>query len=701
MKKISATALLHPPLRRIKTSALSLALCVLGGMLAGGVRAAEATPSLPPIADFFRLPQSFGAALSPDGRHLALITSAPGKRTQLALIDMQDMAASKVLVGMEDSDIAALHWVNNKRIAFEVADVIETTGRPLSQGLWAIDRDGTNFKHLIDAQPTFHGFSSGRASRISHTAERLLPWTWRLLSTVNDGSDEVLIEQLNYDLQGELQSTTPARLDTRAGTRRSAVEDAPRHVRHWLFDAKGKPVAAVAIHENRFTQYLAGPEGKGWVRLAEGDRFNSEVPSFLAAGPNGELYLSGLPPEGGRDTEVLLRQDPKKPDAAAQVLLAIKGYDFRGDLVFDDKTGQLLGAHYESEARDSVWFEPAMKAVQTAVDAKLSSTINRLICTDCLGGRQVLVASSSDRQPLYYSLYDREAKTLKLLFASRPWIKAPEMAPRIPARIQARDGLSLPLMLTRPLEPAAAAAGAKPAPRPTVLLIHGGPYVRGLHWDWNAEAQFLASRGYLVIEPDFRGSEGYGTRHFRAGWKQWGLAMQDDIADTAQWAVQQGLADPQRICLAGASYGGYATMMGLIKNPELFKCGVNWVGVSDIKLMYTASRSDISQLSRRYYLPTLVGDPVRDSERLDQTSPLKQAARLKQPLLMAYGAEDWRVPIKHGEAMREALAPHNKQVEWVVYPEEGHGWRMLETHQDFWGRVDRFLQAQLKAPAAP
>jgi len=420
-----------------------------------------------------------------------------------------------------------------------------------------------------------------------------------------------------------------------------------------------------------------------------------------AAGPNGELYLSGLPPEGGRDTEVLLRKDPKKPDSPDQVLVAVKGYDFRGSLVFDDKTGQLLGAHYESEARDTVWFNPALKALQADVDGKLTSTINRLICRDCLGGRQVLVASSSDRQPLFYSLYDRETKALKVLFASRPWIKAPEMAPRIPTRIQARDGLSLPLMLTRPLEPAATAAGAKPAPRPTVLLIHGGPYVRGLHWDWNAEAQFLASRGYLVIEPDFRGSEGYGARHFRAGWKQWGLAMQDDIADTAKWAIQQGLADPQRICLAGASYGGYATMMGLIKDPELFKCGINWVGVSDIKLMYTANRSDISELSRRHYLPTLVGDPVRDSERLDQTSPLKQAARLKQPLLMAYGAEDWRVPIKHGEAMRDALAPHNKQVEWVVYPTEGHGWRMLETNQDFWGRVERFLQRQLKSNSAP
>lgn len=695
------SALLRSPLRRSRVSFFSLALCALGGMQVQCVRAEEAATSAPAIADFFRLPQSFGAVLSPDGLHLALITSAPGKRTQLAVIDMQNMAASKVLVGMEDSDIAALHWVNNKRIAFEVADVIETTGRPLSQGLWAIDRDGSNFKHLIDAQPDFNTVSTGRSSRINHTAERLLPWTWRLLRTLSDGSDDVLIEQLNYDLQGELQSTTPARLDTRAGTRRNAIEEAPKHVRTWLFTAQGKPVAAVAIHENRFTQYLASADGSGWVQMAEGDRFNSEVPNLLAAGPQGELYMSGLPPEGGRDTSVLLRKDPKQADAPAQVLLAVKGYDYDGSLVLDDKSGKLLGAHFESETRDTVWFDPSMKALQAEVDGKLASTINRLHCRNCLETKQVLVASSSDRQPLFYSLYDRDAKTLKLLFASRPWIKAPEMAPRMPVRIQARDGLSLPLMLTRPLEPAAAPGSAKPAPRPTVLLIHGGPYERGLHWDWDADAQFLASRGYLVIEPDFRGSEGYGSNHFRAGWKQWGLAMQDDVADAALWAVKQGLADPQRICLAGASYGGYATMMGLIKNPELFKCGINWLGVSDIKLMYTASRSDMSELSRRHFLPTLVGHPVRDSERLDQTSPLKQAARLKQPLLMAYGGEDWRVPIKHGEAMREALAPHNKQVEWVVYPEEGHGWRMLGTHQDFWGRVERFLQRHLKAPMAP
>ncbi len=231
-----------------------------------------------------------------------------------------------------------------------------------------------------------------------------------------------------------------------------------------------------------------------------------------------------------------------------------------------------------------------------------------------------------------------------------------------------------------------------------VVLVHGGPYVRGRQWGWDSESQFLASRGYLVLEPEFRGSTGYGEAHFRAGWKQWGLAMQDDIADAARWAIAQGLADPQRICIAGASYGGYAALMGLIRDPDLYKCGINWVGVTDIELLYTGSwtrDSDTSDAQKRYGMPALVGDPVKDAAQFAATSPLKQADRLTQPLLLAYGGADLRVPLYHGRKLYDAVRQTNKDVEWVVYDEEAHGWTLVATRLDFWGRVERFLQRQI------
>jgi dipeptidyl aminopeptidase/acylaminoacyl peptidase len=258
------------------------------------------------------------------------------------------------------------------------------------------------------------------------------------------------------------------------------------------------------------------------------------------------------------------------------------------------------------------------------------------------------------------------------------------MAHRDFVRFKARDGLEIPAWVTVPKD-------GKKGPHPMVVLVHGGPWVRGGDWRWDADSQFLASRGYVVLEPEFRGSTGFGHQHFKAGWKQWGLAMQNDVADGTRWAIDKGLADPKRICIAGASYGGYATLMGLVNDPDLYRCGIEWVGVTDISLMYSISWSDTSESSKKYGMPLLVGDPEKDAAQLKATSPIAQASRIKQPLLLAYGGLDDRVPLKHGTEFRDAVTKTNPDVEWVVYPEGGHGWSLLKDNVDWWTRVEKFL----------
>jgi dipeptidyl aminopeptidase/acylaminoacyl peptidase len=256
----------------------------------------------------------------------------------------------------------------------------------------------------------------------------------------------------------------------------------------------------------------------------------------------------------------------------------------------------------------------------------------------------------------------------------------------------ARDGLRIPAWLTLPR------SGGKKLP--LVVLVHGGPWVRGGEWEWDPEAQFLASRGYAVLEPEFRGSSGFGSTLYRAGWKQWGLKMQDDITDGTRWAIDNGYADPKRICIAGASYGGYATLMGLIKEPKLYQCGVEWVGVSDINLMYNGSwfySSDITDDFKRYGMPTLIGDQQKDAEQLKATSPLLRASEVRQPLLMAYGGADTRVPLPHGTKFYKAVKQTNPSVEWIEYEDEGHGWRAPQNRIDFWGRVEKFLSKHIGA----
>ena len=198
----------------------------------------------------------------------------------------------------------------------------------------------------------------------------------------------------------------------------------------------------------------------------------------------------------------------------------------------------------------------------------------------------------------------------------------------------------------------------------------------------------------MLLQPEFRGSAGYGIEHMQAGFKQWGQTMQDDLADAALWSVSKGWSDRKHIAIMGASYGGYATLMGLIKNPDIFRCGVEWAGVTDLALMFTAN-SDASQDSLKYDMRTLIGDPEKDAAMFRDYSPLAQAARLKQPLLMAQGLEDIRVPMVHATKFRDAVKQNNAQVEWVSYTDEGHGWRDQESNLDFWKRVEAFLARNL------
>jgi dipeptidyl aminopeptidase/acylaminoacyl peptidase len=293
--------------------------------------------------------------------------------------------------------------------------------------------------------------------------------------------------------------------------------------------------------------------------------------------------------------------------------------------------------------------------------------------------------------PRLFFLYDVRAGKLVTLGNSRPDIDARKSADMEPVHYAARDGLDIPAWLSVP-------RGAERRNLPLVVLVHGGPHVRGRVWGWDPEVQFLASRGYAVLEPEFRGSTGYGQALFKAGWKQWGLAMQDDVADGVKWAIAQGLVDPKRVCIAGASYGGYAVLMGLIRDPDLYRCGVDWVGVTDLDLLFTSRWSDADAVWKKYGMTKLIGDPVADAARFKATSPSDNASRIHAPVLLAYGEKDVRVPLEHGERLRDALMKQpGAKVEWVVYKDEGHGWRYVENNLDFWNRVATFLDANIGA----
>jgi dipeptidyl aminopeptidase/acylaminoacyl peptidase len=653
----------------------AVALCFSLAAIATQAQAQTAPPS---IESFFKNPKISDVRLSPDGSSVAMLVANKDNRLMLATMDI-GASAPKVIVNYSDVDVHSFHWVNDKRLVYSINDhqlAVGDTYRP--PGLFGVNKDGSASLQLVNLNFSFLQ---------EHRVRELLPAN-TFFYDVCHGSNSDDVYMIQYRNAGEYRGRSTSLLRVNTATGRAVEVQRPGEVVDWLVDTNGTARVATTQDKDMQSVYFLDTATSKWNKLAEFAALSNNVftPTFL--GPDGTLLVTT---NKGRDTRAIYRYDLSKNQIAAEPLIELQGYDFQGHVLYNAEQKKILGVRYETDAVGTAWFDADMKQAQQKLDALLPGTNNLMTVAEEKKSDNALVYSYSDAVPGIWRLYDMHSGKLTTIGNTRPDVDPAKMAYKDMVHYRARDGLNIPAYLTLP-------QGAKKS-LPLVVAVHGGPYVRGGHWNWNPETQFLASRGYAVLEPEFRGSTGYGGKHFSAGWKQWGLAMQDDIADAAKWAIQQGYADPKRICIVGASYGGYATLMGLIKNPELFKCGVDWVGVTDIDMLFNVAWSDMSEEYEKYGAPTLVGDQVKDKEQFRATSPLYNADKLKQPLLMAYGGSDRRVPIVHGTAFYDAVKKGNPHVEWVEYPEEGHGWKLLKTNLDFWTRVERFLGQNIGAAA--
>jgi dipeptidyl aminopeptidase/acylaminoacyl peptidase len=650
---------------------------------------AQAQAGDPPIpaADFFRVPQLSAAKLSPSGKLLAVKAAAGGSRVGLFVFDLTQPGQVKRAAGFADADIRDFDWVNEQRLVFRIIDHRSgSADQRYAWGLYSVKPDGSEQRMLIKIDSPFFVEAGGRARR------EALDWNHDLLEVLDDGGDEVIIGRLSLDSHYELREVLPMRLNVVDGRVRNMAQGMPDRTSGWLFDAKGEPRVAIGTHQGRTRVLWREPGREAWEPLADFDSLRVRwTPRFLDA--KNTLYVTRVNAHG---YNVLTRFDPLQKKPIDEAFVSAPGFDFHGELVTRREDARLLGVHLTTDGAATVWLDETMKRVQVLADERLPGRSNRLSCRRCGQPDQVvLVHSWSDRDPGQYHVYEAATQKWTMVGRAQPQIDPRRMAQVSFERVKARDGRDLPLWLTLP---AGLNPGAKPAqPRPAVVMVHGGPWVRGGHWRWDPMDQFLASRGYVVIKPEFRGSTGYGAAHFRAGWKQWGRAMQDDVADALQWAVQQGVVDPKRVCIAGASYGGYATLMGLVRHPDLYRCGVAWVAVTDVELLFKSTWvSDLSDEARLWSMPSLIGDPTTEAEMLREASPVNHAARIKAPLLLAFGHDDRRVPLEHGLKMRAALREAGREPEWVVYPGEGHGWLLFEHRVDFAQRIENFLAQHLR-----
>jgi len=631
--------------------------------------------------------------ISPLGDAIAVVVRNKLGRRQLAVMDTADLTKATIAVSFNDVDVVEPRWADDRRLVFSIWREDESAEEQVGSGLYGVDRDGGNLRLLISPNwnhlPTTTGTAiTSRALTPNHT----------LLRTLTDGSADVIVmywsltqavgieNRWHIDIAG----TTPLRLDTRTGRTSDVVLGRkPGYVYDWLVDGNGKLRAAMSDHEGESTVFI--PEGNDWATRAHFPSLGDPATAYQlhSVAPDGSILVRHALP-GLDGASALFKLNPATGQPESEPLVSLKGFDFHGDLVADEAHHRLLGIHYLSDAAGTVWFDASMKALQQKVDARLPGLINNIDPAPCGCAPRVLVTSHSDRSPPTYFLYDRNDDTLIPIGSARPRIQPQQMAETDFFRIKARDGHDLPVYVTRP---------HGKGPWPAVVLVHGGPQVRGWTWQWDEESQFLASRGYLVVKPEFRGSKGYGQALFTSGFKQWGLASQDDIADATRWAAAQGLADPRRICIAGGSYGGYATLMGLVRYGELYRCGIAYAAVTDIALMYDIWWSDTADDWKGYGMPVMIGDPVKDAEQFKATSPLQQASHITTPLLLAHGGADRRVPVQHALQLRSALEANHAPLTWIFYKDEGHGWYKPENRVNFYEAVETFLAKNL-APAA-
>lgn len=627
----------------------------------------------PEISNFFKRPQLSGLRLSPDGKSIAAVRDYRG-RQNITVVDVATRKAT-VITSFTDGDASGLGWVNDNRLMFSIVDLQRGGGDQVSAGLFVIDRDGKNFKPLVERSFLSEG-------------EKLLPGGSSFHSRLfADGmpTDEIVMEVPSFQAKGKFSSNL-YRLNTSNGRKALMTLGGPGDTQGWIVDRQGIPRAAISTVADTTTVHYRDAESAAWRTIFQ---FKNSEPERsvtpLGFDSFGVLYVSAYLQS---EFAAIYRFNDKTNHLETEPVFAAKGFDIGAGLRFSSDGKQLLGVDFDADRPVTYWFDPSLAALQAQINEALPGKVNRLQVSASTAATKVLIHSYSDRDPGRYLLFDKLAKTLEQVGASRPWINPEQMQSTQFYRYAARDGLSIPAQITTP---------PGKGPFPLVVLHYGGPWVRAIEWQWDPHVQFLVSRGYAVFMPAPRASTGFGVKLFKAGWKQWGLAMQDDVTDGVKQLIAQGVADPKRVCIAGASYGGYLTMMGLAKEPALFRCGVNWVGVTDPGYMFSVTWTDFNRIdAARFSLPLLLGDPDKDAAQFAATSPVQRAKEITQPVLMAYGGLDQRVPIINGEKMRAALAPHNKQVKWMVFEDEAHGWVRVENNISFWSEVEKFLAEHLK-----
>jgi len=618
----------------------ALPLLIIITLTSCGSRSAK----LIPLRDFFRNPDQAVFRISPDGKHLALLK--PYQNRMNLFVRLIGSTETARVTSVTDRDLSHYFWKGNKHL------------------IYLKDNKGDE---------NYHIFVTGLDNRAT---KDLTPFPGVRAMIIDDlpDLDRYLIIGLN---QRQREVFDAYRLDILSGKLEMIARN-PGSIIGWGTDHSGKLRLAMTTEGLRHRILFRRSEKETFYPIISFD-FRDDFDSLFFTFDNKQLYvLSNL----GRDKDAIVRFDPESRKEV-EVLFERPDVDIDG-LSYSRKRKVLLTAFYTTWKLERHFFDREIEKYFNFVKSRLPGCEVRFVDND-KREEHFIIRTFSDRSLGSAYLFDAIDQKLTKLADISPWLDQDQLSEVKPISYLSRDGLKINGYLTIP-------KGKNPRQLPIIILPHGGPWARD-EWGYDPEVQFLANRGYAILQMNFRGSTGYGKKFEQAGNKEWGKKMQDDISDGVAWLIKQGISDPRRIGIYGASYGGYAVLAGLAFTPDLYACGVDYVGISNmftfLKTIPPYWKPDLLMMYER------VGDPVKDQKLLEAVSPVFHVDSIKAPLMVVQGAKDPRVNINESNQIVTALRKRGVEVEYLVKENEGHGFQNEENRFAVYSAMEKFFAKYL------
>lgn len=615
--------------------------------------------------DFSRHAEISDISMSPDGRHVALAApSADGMETQLHVVPLDGSGKVQAMRFGRQQHVTGIVWSDNDQVVVSRARMEPLRARPYSYGeLMSSDIQGKTQETLFAYIPD-DGTKRGQRKDRGFAS---------IVKVLDNEPGKVLVDFTAWpDSAGDEDRTTSIyKVDTRTGNRQEIEQT--KETASFMFDHVGRARLKITTNDNDdpVLAYRPGADNS-WV----------PVPKSLAGY---DMSLLHVEPDNNTAYATITDKDEPaqlyKVDLAGGTRTRLAGRDdiAISRILYAGHDGAPFGVIYDAAKPSIQYLDPSSEWAKLHAGLLKSFPGQMVSFVDwSRDNRMLLFTTWGDRNPGAYYVLNRDTAKVQLINEVLPWIKAASLSPSAPISFKSRDGLTLYGLYTAP-----AGGGIKPM----IVMPHGGPHGPYDSWGYDADAQFLASRGYAVLQVNFRGSGGRGKGFIESGHREWGGKMMDDIADGVRWAVTSKLADPNRICTFGASFGGYAALMQPIRYPDLYKCAIGYVGVYDLEVMYKEGDIKSSKSGRRY-LERVLG---KDEAALVANSPSRNVDKIKIPVLLAQGSIDQRVPMAQFNALTAAFKKQGTPIETMVASGEGHGFYKPENRAELYKRIEAFL----------